>query len=487
MDDKKEYSEQDANLIVAPYQTRLRRRCVALGFQRLTHEGEQSYVDMFDGGRAANPNPFHEKDLAEWRNGKRLGKMNASEVHVWELTRIADLPEQPGIAESQFSEEEEAADANKGGRGSIVKSPRDSVVGNSDLEKRDEPQKRAEKSSPGRDGMKALPFNRRDSVRDLGPVSGVSPNLTPSMQELLPKQSNLRDSQSHDPGYRHDSPPHHAGMENRGYKRRLSSEAEDANTQVPQCYRCCGLGQNCSGEVRCKVCTAAGVEVCTYRYCSNGLGCRDPRCVYVHPRQVQDDPRWTIQEGSLPEKGALVRANRQIPICTRCWRRNHWCDSTKRCQPCQKAGVRCVYKACAWGISCRMKVCNYMHPNQYDADEPNWSVEPADIGIMRSKLENGAPLPRPPGQTNEFAHRKSVCKHCSTTGALCDSDDKCEKCCKEGVECVRVLCEKGKDCKNLQCRAAHPGQFGCRAILEKKVVPFNPPKAPSRWFELYRR
>lgn len=489
--DSKEDSGKDEERLVSPYQTQLRRRCVALGFQRLTHEGEPDYVDMFDGGRAANPNPFHEKDLAEWNNGKALGKMGTLVGrHIWKLSKIANLPEQTVPTDEQHDEQKAKEDP---GLARNERALRDSVIDNVQEgrkdERRQDPERRpplmpGTNSSPARDRMEVFEFGKRGPAKDLGPTEAVSPSRTLGLQDDIPNQSNLRGRWFDPADRRRDSLMHTglADMENRGRKRQPSSGREQSTARTPQCFRCWGAGQECSGSERCDACQAAGTRMCVYKHCGDGLACRDSRCPYVHPRQIPDESHYTIGFGSLGERDAAFKSKsrdprgypRRVAVCVRCWRTGHWCTQGKQCTPCQDAQVRCVYKACYYKMGCASARCIYMHPDQYDSHDPSWGVEEGDIGPKNVDMGNNASSPDGRRQTNDVLHRKAICRNCFKTAAFCDFGDKCRNCQREGVSCIRVWCDRDRDCLSARCPAVHSGQFGEGAIVEKGTL--EPPK-----------
>lgn len=58
------------------------------------------------------------------------------------------------------------------------------------------------------------------------------------------------------------------------------------------------------------------------------------------------------------------------------------------------------------------------------------------------------------------AHRrKAVCTHCWLTHSFCDRYPTCGTCVRDGVRCVRKLCEAGEECRSWRCPCLHPGEW----------------------------
>lgn len=382
-------------------------------------------------------------------------------------------------------------------------SPRDSVVDNMH-ERKEGLQKDcagrptlepAKGPSSEQNRMADFDFSRKGTTRNSDPLEAVSPSRTLGNKEGIPNPSNLRVREYDHSDRRRDSLMHTGStdMDARGHKRLPSSGREDSSTRTPQCFRCWGAGQDCSGSERCDACHAAGTRMCVYKHCRDGLACRAPRCPYVHPRQIQDESHWTIGPGSLGERGMALKPKsrdprpspRQEPICVRCWRRGRWCTHGKQCEPCREDQVRCVYKSCRHGMACGSDRCIAMHAEQYDPEDPAWNVEPGNIGLKNSELDDVRPSPNGRGPNRDSFNRKAICKHCWETSARCDFGDKCETCHRENVACVRVWCDRGKECVNARCPAAHPGQLGEKAVIERGPLPCSPQKT-RLWSDVYR-
>ena len=70
--------------------------------------------------------------------------------------------------------------------------------------------------------------------------------------------------------------------------------------------------------------------------------------------------------------------------------------------------------------------------------------------------------------------RKAVCTHCWLTREFCDFYPTCGTCLRDGVRCVRKLCELGERCENWKCPCLHPGEWDERdgeLVVEEGRMP----------------
>lgn len=56
-------------------------------------------------------------------------------------------------------------------------------------------------------------------------------------------------------------------------------------------------------------------------------------------------------------------------------------------------------------------------------------------------------------------YHKAVCEHCWLTGEPCNLSPACRTCVRDGVRCVRKLCDEGRRCQCPKCPRLHPGQW----------------------------
>jgi hypothetical protein len=196
---------------------------------------------------------------------------------------------------------------------------------------------------------------------------------------------------------------------------------------------------------------------------------------------------------SVEAQNAPVCRTSRKPVCTHCRDDNLWCDSQALCRHCSQTGDRCVYKLCRAGANCAVSRCVYIHPDQWNEQDPTWLVE---SGSLRPKLPDprkrsyrpgGFPenlidtrqrdaqgggvrkrVRSPPGRDGygdaleDGFIRKSICVHCFHTSSYCDFNGRCMTCKGLNVKCVRIHCKHGLSCRARKCPCVHPGQYDLR-------------------------
>lgn len=75
----------------------------------------------------------------------------------------------------------------------------------------------------------------------------------------------------------------------------------------PVCVYCWQTGSTCDREPQCQSCVEEE-RTCVHKLCDGGARCTRRGCMRLHPVQWDRcDPRWTVEEGRMPEQGVVVK------------------------------------------------------------------------------------------------------------------------------------------------------------------------------------
>ncbi|SMQ48226.1 unnamed protein product [Zymoseptoria tritici ST99CH_3D7] len=229
------------------------------------------------------------------------------------------------------------------------------------------------------------------------------------------------------------------------------------------------------------------------------------------PTHHRHDSITSFQAPRAPQAPQFPSKRR--PVCVQCWQNDIWCTVANpdkpSCDSCTSRGVKCVFKRCGFGDSCKIDVhgCVYFHNKDYAEMFHPQNMEDGDLGQRggtkykrravsadrrgRKRARSPSPLIdaldiQEPTWADGWI-RKSVCRYCWETSSFCEDivNGACKPCRLADVQCERVRCFKGMSCQARNCPELHPGQVQQFGPQQRTIDGFfkSDDRTRKRYFE----